>query len=74
MKIKSFVLVGSMAVLGVAFTSCSKGEELFDSGAQVAQQKSEYATPYRSQPDLGLRYDGTHFHAALNQLCWYTWC
>ena len=49
MKIKSFVLVGSMAVLGVAFTSCSKGEELFDSGAQVAQQKSEYATNFEKK-------------------------
>ena len=49
MKIKSFVLVGSMAVLGVAFTSCSKGEELFDSGAKVAQQKSEYATNFEKK-------------------------
>ena len=49
MKIKSFVLVGSMAVLGVAFTSCSKGEELYDSGAIVAQQKSEYATNFEKK-------------------------
>ena len=49
MKLKNFVLVGSMAVLGVAFTSCSKGEELFDSGAQVAQQKSEYATNFEKK-------------------------
>ena len=28
--------------MGAAFTSCSKGEELFDSGAVVAKQKSEY--------------------------------
>ena len=49
MKLKNFVLVGSMAVLGVAFTSCSKGEELFDSGAKVAQQKSEYATNFEKK-------------------------
>lgn len=49
MKLKNFVLVGSMAVLGVAFTSCSKGEELYDSGAQVAQQKSEYATNFEKK-------------------------
>ena len=49
MKLKNFVLVGSMAVLGVAFTSCSKGEELYDSGAIVAQQKSEYATNFEKK-------------------------
>ena len=49
MKLKNFVLVGSMAVLGVAFTSCSKGEELYDSGAIVAMQKSEYATNFEKK-------------------------
>ncbi len=49
MKLKNFVLVGSMAVLGVAFTSCSKGEELYDSGAIIAQQKSEYATNFEKK-------------------------
>ena len=49
MKLKIFVLVGSMAVLSVAFTSCSKGEELYDSGAIVAQQKSEYATNFEKK-------------------------
>lgn len=49
MRLKNFVLVGSMAVLGVAFTSCSKGEDLFDSGAQIAQQKSEYATNFEKK-------------------------
>ena len=42
-------MFGSMAVLGVAFTSCSKGEELYDSGAIVAQQKSEYATNFEKK-------------------------
>ena len=80
MRLKGLLFVGSMAVLGVAFTSCSKGEELYDSGAIVAQQKSEYATnfekkvrSYRSQSDLGLSYDAPHFQSAFNQLCWYTW-
>ena len=49
MRLKNFVLVGSMAVLGVAFTSCSKGEDLFDSGAQIALQKSEYATNFEKK-------------------------
>ena len=49
MKLKNFVLVGSMAVLGVAFTSCSKGEELFDSGYVVTQQKSEYAKNFEKK-------------------------
>ena len=49
MRLKNFVLVGSMAVLGVAFTSCSKGEELFDNGVVVAQQKSEYATNFEKK-------------------------
>ena len=49
MKLKNFVLVGSMAVLGAAFTSCSKGEELYDSGAIVAMQKSEYATNFEKK-------------------------
>ena len=49
MRLKNFVLVGSMAVLGVAFTSCSKGEELFDSGAKIEQQKSEYATNFEKK-------------------------
>ena len=42
-------MFGSMAVLGAAFTSCSKGEDLFDSGAIVAMQKSEYATNFEKK-------------------------
>lgn len=49
MRLKGLLFVGSMAVLGVAFTSCSKGEELYDSGAIVAQQKSEYATNFEKK-------------------------
>ena len=49
MKLRSLLCVGSMAVLGVAFTSCSKGEELYDSGAIVAMQKSEYATNFEKK-------------------------
>ncbi len=49
MKLKGLLFVGSMAVLGAAFTSCSKGEELYDSGAIVAMQKSEYATNFEKK-------------------------
>ena len=49
MKLRNFLMFGSMAVLGAAFTSCSKGEDLFDSGAIVAMQKSEYATNFEKK-------------------------
>ncbi len=42
-------MIGGIAVLGAAFTSCSKGEDLFDSGAIVAMQKSEYATNFEKK-------------------------
>ena len=42
-------MFGSMATVCAAFTSCSKGEELFDSGYVVAQQKSEYATNFEKK-------------------------
>ena len=35
-----------MAVLGAAFTSCTKGEDLFDHEAYVAKEKNEYATNF----------------------------
>lgn len=44
MKLRNFLMFGSMAVLGAAFTSCSKGEDLFDHEAYVAKEKNEYAT------------------------------
>ena len=49
MKLRNFVLFGSMAAVCAAFTSCSKGEDLFDSGAIIAQQKSEYATNFEKK-------------------------
>ena len=49
MRLSNFVLFGSMATVCAAFTSCSKGEELYDSGAIVAQQKSEYATNFEKK-------------------------
>ena len=49
MKLRNLLLIGGMAVLGTAFTSCSKGEDLFDSGAVVAMQKSEYATNFEKK-------------------------
>ena len=49
MKLRNFVLFGSMATVCAAFTSCSKGEELFDSGYVVTQQKSEYATNFEKK-------------------------
>lgn len=42
-------MFGSMAVLGAAFTSCSKGEDLFDSSAHEAKLKSEYATNFEKK-------------------------
>ena len=49
MKLRNFVLFGSMATVCAAFTSCSKGEELFDSGYVVTQQKSEYAKNFEKK-------------------------
>ena len=49
MKLRSLFFVGSMAILGATSTSCSKGEELFDSGAKIAWQKSEYATNFEKK-------------------------
>ena len=49
MKLRNFVMFGSMAAVCAAFTSCSKGEDLFDSGAYVAKQKSEYATNFEKK-------------------------
>ena len=42
MKLRILLAIGSMAVLGAAFTSCSKEENLFDSEAALEQQKVEY--------------------------------
>lgn len=42
-------MIGGLAVIGAASTSCSKGEDLFDSGAIVAMQKSEYATNFEKK-------------------------
>ncbi len=35
--------------MGAAFTSCTKGEDLFDSGAYEANQRSEYATNFEKK-------------------------
>lgn len=39
-------MIGGMAVLGAAFTSCSKEENLFDSEAALEQQKVEYEASF----------------------------
>ena len=41
MKLRNLLLFGSMAVLGVAFTSCSK-DIAFDNEGYMAQQENEY--------------------------------
>lgn len=41
MQIKSLLVIGSMAVMGLAFSSCSK-DVTFDSNAAFEQQKSQY--------------------------------
>lgn len=41
MQIKSLLVIGSMAVIGLAFSSCSK-DVTFDSNAAFEQQKSQY--------------------------------
>ena len=42
MKIKSLLLIGSMAVVGLAISSCSKEENLFDSEAAQANRLEQY--------------------------------
>ena len=42
MKLRNLLVIGGLAVLGAAFTSCSKEENLFDNEAAVEKQKSEY--------------------------------
>ena len=42
MKLRSLLLFGSMAVLGAAFTSCTKDVDLFDNDANMAKLKSQY--------------------------------
>lgn len=39
-------MIGGLAVLGAAFTSCSKEENLFDSEAALEQQKVEYEASF----------------------------
>ena len=46
MKLRNLLVIGSMAVLGAAFTSCSKEENLFDSEAALEQQKVEYEASF----------------------------
>ena len=41
MKLRNLLVLGSMAIMGVAFTSCSK-ENLFDNEAAIEKQKAEY--------------------------------
>lgn len=49
MKLTNLLMIGGIAVIGAAFTSCTKGEDLFDSGAIEAMQKSEYATNFEKK-------------------------
>lgn len=46
MKIKSLLLIGSMAVFGMAMTSCSKEENLFDNQAAQAEMFSKYSANF----------------------------
>ncbi len=41
MKLRNLLVLGSMAIMGAAFTSCSK-ENLFDNEAAIEKQKAEY--------------------------------
>lgn len=49
MKIKSLLLIGSMAVFGMAMTSCSKEENLFDSDAAQAKRMDTYKANFEKK-------------------------
>ena len=46
MKIKSLLLIGSMAVFGMAMSSCSKEENLFDNQAAQADMFAKYSANF----------------------------
>ena len=46
MKIKSLLLIGSMAVFGMAMSSCSKEENLFDNQAAQADMYAKYSANF----------------------------
>lgn len=48
MKAKSFFVLGSMAVMGIAFTSCSN-EDVFNNEAAMNQIKAEYESNFVKQ-------------------------
>ena len=49
MKIKSLLLIGSMAVFGMAMTSCSKEENLFDNQAAQANRMEQYRVNFEKK-------------------------
>jgi len=49
MKIKSLLLIGSMAVVGLAISSCSKEENLFDSEAAQANRLEQYKANFEKK-------------------------
>ena len=49
MKIKSLLLIGSMAVFGMAMSSCSKEENLFDSDAAQAKRMDTYKANFEKK-------------------------
>ena len=46
MRVKNLLLMGSMAIMGVAFVSCSSNLELFDEGAAAKKQDADYAANF----------------------------
>ena len=46
---KKFLVMGSMAVMGIAFVSCSSNDDLFDEGAIMKQLDATYATNFEKR-------------------------
>ena len=46
---KKLLLMGSMAVMGFAFVSCSSNEDLFDEGAAIKQKDASYTANFEKR-------------------------
>ena len=46
---KKLLLMGSMAMMGFAFVSCSSNEDLFDEGAAIKQKEASYAANFEKR-------------------------
>ena len=46
---KKLLLMGSMAIMGMAFVACSSNEDLFDENAAIKQKEAAYTANFEKR-------------------------